>query len=283
VAHIYTSQAGNWNDPATWSGGVVPLVNVDQVTTDHAVTVTADAGIGVDDTANRQLRNNAPFTVSAGVTFTIRGRVYGGDFFYVEAGASLVFDTSTDANWEHSNSGHAALIVQGTAENPCTIEAIGAGAVTFDSGSQVWQGAGVGRMEVTHATFRRCGSASNPMWLGYDHLDTDPAYPFFFRDVTIDQCYAIECIDGGSNNQNPGHTGHLEFTRVKLVSPQTPDPLPFSNWAHLAVLGFKDMTIKVDCCDFPSDSRVYLQKPNDVAVTGCVFRGGILRRWVGDN
>ncbi len=60
MAIITTAQNGNWSDPATWAGGVVPAAT-DSAVIAHAVTLTAPAGI-------------VGITVNAGQTLDLNGQ-----------------------------------------------------------------------------------------------------------------------------------------------------------------------------------------------------------------
>jgi hypothetical protein len=51
VSTIASAAAGNWNETATWTGGVVPGAG-DTATINHTVTLTANASVGGIDAAS---------------------------------------------------------------------------------------------------------------------------------------------------------------------------------------------------------------------------------------
>jgi len=67
--------AGDWNDPATWQGGVVPGINDDVIFNANArITVTADASCA-SITWTGTIGATRIFRINAGVTFTVTGNI----------------------------------------------------------------------------------------------------------------------------------------------------------------------------------------------------------------
>jgi hypothetical protein len=74
-----TVQAGNWNDTATWTAGVIPGAGAASII-DHAVAVTADQTVGHSPAAGTAtpailIRDGGSVTIAEGKILTVRGDI----------------------------------------------------------------------------------------------------------------------------------------------------------------------------------------------------------------
>ncbi|MBL0355414.1 MAG: hypothetical protein IPP72_00320 [Chitinophagaceae bacterium] len=76
AAPIVSGNSGNWNNPATWVGAVVPVAG-DQVTiaNGHSVTITSNAACAAITIGNGLLDQNTVISISAGITLTVTGNI----------------------------------------------------------------------------------------------------------------------------------------------------------------------------------------------------------------
>lgn len=105
MALITSLQNGDWNDTATWVGGVVPVVDVDTVSIGHVVTLQQDEGIGTSPafggvsavvfTAGGQLRFNG-YRLTAKGDITTSGQ--NERQLVMSPGSHLYFDNSGAPN-----------------------------------------------------------------------------------------------------------------------------------------------------------------------------------------
>lgn len=63
----YAAGSGNWNNAASWIGGVIPDVNTDVIADDVSISVTANASV-----RTLMVTNGAQVQVASGVRFTVR-------------------------------------------------------------------------------------------------------------------------------------------------------------------------------------------------------------------
>jgi hypothetical protein len=137
IAHT-TAQAGPWEDPATWTAGVVPGA-ADTITMTHHVTAYANQLFGHspdegDGTKALFIGSGGQLTIADGVTVRVRGDVQigaNGAKINIGANSLLLFDNSlcSDPTTEEyqliigaSGVTTAELISTGTQGNPARIE-----------------------------------------------------------------------------------------------------------------------------------------------------------------
>jgi hypothetical protein len=186
MAAITNAAFGNWSNPATWVGGVVPGPGDTVTITDHTVIVDVDVTIGAGNgvwvsggnpAAIMTTGSFAQLAIAAGKTLTCRG-----DFVFnttqnsdtfgltMASGSTFQFDSSTTSpnttaySFRPANNGvyGCKIIANGTQANPCAITSVAGGANgIFTSG-----GFGdFGTLIATWTFFSNLGSASDPMWV----------------------------------------------------------------------------------------------------------------------
>lgn len=70
---IVSAQAGSWNNPTTWVGGVVPIIG-NTVTVTHAIAVTANAEVGNGAAVKAIVASGlGNITINAGIKLTVNG------------------------------------------------------------------------------------------------------------------------------------------------------------------------------------------------------------------
>ena len=279
MAAFTSTQAGPWNDSATWGGGGVPG-DGDTATIDHAVSVTAnqtvgDGTTGGGDSFSSVIVEDGPLTIEEDIVFTIKGDLRATHDITLEAGSALKFDTNAIAKISHAHgSRNAALYCNGTLAKPCLIEPVGL--ANWYHHTPEGQGAGSSRIVAYHTTFRKFGDDAEPDGIHFfvDTTDGD-LYPWIAHDCTFDQGMGIAPCRG-SNNEHDTRTGRLEFLRCKWTNSVAPDPWPNANWGYVNTQSFPGMTCSFKHCDF--DGIIAYMHPDDWITEDCVFRDSFFRR-----
>lgn len=128
MASRSTSQAGNWNDTATWGGLSVPGSG-DDATVGHAVAVTANQTVGTSGIAGTVAitLTTGTLTINAGVVLTVLGDIshQRGASVFVEAGGGVVSlpPSGVGYRWIMSatGSGTPRIEFRGTSGSRCTL------------------------------------------------------------------------------------------------------------------------------------------------------------------
>ena len=227
MAQIMNATVGNWSNPATWVGGVVPGPGDTVVILAHTVTIDVDVTIGAGNgvwvpggnpAAIMTVGGYAQLVVAAGKTLTCRG-----DFVFhtwqnadtfgltLIAGATFQFDSSTTSppttsySFRPGNNGvyGCKLICNGTQGNPCTVTSVAGGA---NGGFQSGGFGDFGTLTASWTTFRNLGSSSVPMWVtsfngsivtvNVSHCTFDGCGPLnvVTTNPTVGQCDFTDCI-----------------------------------------------------------------------------------------
>jgi hypothetical protein len=76
AAPIISVSSGDWNNPTTWQGGIIPgAADVVTIANGHTVTVTANATCAAIVIGHFPLDQNSIVTLSAGVTLSVSGNI----------------------------------------------------------------------------------------------------------------------------------------------------------------------------------------------------------------
>lgn len=140
MANITSAQAGNWNQTATWTGGVVPG-NGDTAVVNHAISVTANQIIGTSPIPRATvLTITATLTVATDIDFTVRGEILinGNINLVLSDGARLLMDAASTGEIYRvqigaANNQNAKVVANGTSGNRCEVSNIN-GEAEFVSG-----------------------------------------------------------------------------------------------------------------------------------------------------
>lgn len=248
---ITTAQAGNWSNPATWTGGVVPG-DGNTVTLNHSVTVDVPVIVGTSPatagtaaiawgTANVVLTINANLTLRGDIIpkddFTLHDLVVQG------AGTTVTFDATQAA--APSTTNYCCRLwndnvgwrwkANGTLSQPCVIQsAAGAGNGRFDPNGHVGY-----RINCAYTHFIRIGDATN---LGFSvYLGGGSGPEFTLANCVIDTCGTFQAKNGTTtsilsitncvfkNGLNTGGNGDLQTGLLETAtSPGTIDNTYFA-------------------------------------------------------
>lgn len=173
-----STQAGNWSAAATWTscGGGVPG-NGDTATIAHAVTVDVDTTVGTSpsDSTTFVFTINAPLTVAAAKTLTVRGGIILDNNLIFSAGSGLTMDPtqaadrtlaeyliapSADVKWDSKLVGTACTAVARCTVNTLRTNGDEARARASMNGHYY----GGNQLNLKYTDFIDLGSASNPAW-----------------------------------------------------------------------------------------------------------------------
>lgn len=203
MAAITSAADGDWNNSATWTGGVVPG-NGDTVQLNHNVTVTADVTVGSSPAtggtpAIEQMTNNRLLLIKAGVTLYTRGDIFlmsgAASATYrldVEAGGGIEIDSSQSASPSTTkykirpNKGAGSrgrIRFQGTPTARCFLRSNAGGAngwIDRNAFNDVLE-----QFDATYTDFTRIGDATNPFW---DFLLATVAKVFKATNCVFDAC-----------------------------------------------------------------------------------------------
>ena len=76
AAPIVSGNSGNWNNPSTWVGGVIPTAgDIVTIANGHTVTVTANATCAAVIVGNGSLNQSSILTVNAGISLAVSGNI----------------------------------------------------------------------------------------------------------------------------------------------------------------------------------------------------------------
>src|SRR5436190_1423175 len=120
-----TASGGNWSNPATWAGGVVPGINDD-------VIIVAGAAVTINDNTDlcKTVTNNGIFTFTGGYNMDVYGDWINNGTFNANTG-SVTFKGSTNASISGSfSTAFNNIIVDKGSDVTSIIEANGAGAIS---------------------------------------------------------------------------------------------------------------------------------------------------------
>lgn len=221
MAAITSAQAGDWNNTATWTGGVIP-VSGDTVTISHAVTVpfayTAVCGTSpTSDAGTVALTINAAMTING--TLQWQGPVRQGNATVtVGAGGTITYDASGAADpaaalyaWQiaqNNSQANAKLVLNGTSGSHCTVDSVS----NHRSGGFGATGTGWtdgGRLEATFTDFSYQGAATST---GNLLVGRPSSGSVIFDDCTIDNCGQIQIAALGA-------AATLRIQRTRLTNP----------------------------------------------------------------
>jgi len=93
AAPIVSANSGDWSNPATWLGGVVPAAS-DNVTiaNGHSVIISANTSCAAVVIGDGTLNQNTTLTINAGITITVTGNIT------ISAPLSGITDNTLDVN-----------------------------------------------------------------------------------------------------------------------------------------------------------------------------------------
>lgn len=280
MALITTLQNGDWNDTATWTGGVVPVVDVDTVSIGHVVDLTQDEAIGTSPASGTDA---VTFTAGGVLNFngyklTVKGDVStsGADatqlvmtdnshLYFENAGAPTPATDFYVLNLAAQASGTTpALLVRGTqgaraviSSNPANIAArITGGATPY-----------AGLVDAEFLTINHMGDASNDAWVTAPASGGSDALASLFR------LNYVEFIDSGALNINvSGNHAKVELDHVTFKNTQDPSfSLKwFSYVEQQGVTSYRRITNNV------FDKQVQLFAPQDVVIEGNQFHDSLV-------
>jgi hypothetical protein len=203
ATRIWSAQAGNTSDTATWVGGVVPA-NGNPVTINHALTADANLTIGDSPAENgttRALlfgRPVASLLLNDDIVLTVRGdlQMNGNttkrDQITMSPGSVIEIDASqaTDPTNQHyrwitgtANFAAAKIKVNGTKAKPCTIRSNASGGNFYYTTLGF---VGVSAFEGDFLLQQRVGTASQFAYLFY--LGNVTTVEMRLRDCVFDSC-----------------------------------------------------------------------------------------------
>lgn len=174
MAAITSAKTGNWNDTATWVGGVIPVIE-DTVTIADGHTVTVPSGytavcglsgtITATDYAIRTTGDNGTgvLVVASGGTLEVYSHLRQGNVTWTINGTILAAHTTTRLNWQIGTRGTAPwarLVVEGTGKGARARVGKTAGGVGFAQLGGPTGFAGRGQMTTRWAKFEHVGAAT---------------------------------------------------------------------------------------------------------------------------
>ena len=93
AAPIDSNGSGNWNNPATWVGGVVPTAgDIVTIADGHTVTVTANAACSSVNIGKGPFTQNSTLTINTGILLTVSGDIT------IHRPTSGIVDNTLDVN-----------------------------------------------------------------------------------------------------------------------------------------------------------------------------------------
>jgi len=268
VAAITTTQAGNWNLTATWTGGVVPG-NGDTVTLNHAVTVSDARTVGVSPAAGagtNAIRSNAVLTIASGGVLTVRGDIGLNNVgLTIQAGGILEWDASQAGTPSTARyrlfdinaaaSPNAIVTITGTTGSHAVVRsnAGGANGRFTDNGTDE-----SGMVDATFCDFLRIGDSANAAFtflLGSGRT-------FSLVDCTLDACGPV----GNQLGAAAAGDAILRFVRVRMTNSVGSLTFAIPSAARTGA-GVRD----VKFCDLDKNSAFY--ELGGYTVEDTIFRG----------
>ena len=194
-----STQAGDWNDSATWGGGGTPG-DGDTASIGHSVAVTADATVGTspNDTTTYVIvvTSGGVLTINSGVTLTVEGNiqlngVVGGVLtknLQINGSGKLLFDgspVSSSRVYQLRCEYRTSLQLAGTDDsNRATIES--------DAGGGYWQlnlqSASAHLESLSWGRLKRCGDASNNGMTNYSSVFVNAGNSMSITDTIFEDC-----------------------------------------------------------------------------------------------
>jgi len=300
AAVLTTQQDGEWQQAATWAGGVIPGTN-DQARIAHYITILISADVGQSPGALDNLPGPYPardpaleileggsLILQTNAALVCRGDLQCRDLLSMEPGATITF------NAEHSTTNNsfywlmlldnteALLRMRGTADNRCTVTSIPINRAGIAATKRYLKlsddkrliavpgSSGGGAIDAEYAHLLGLGSDTFYAW----HLSpTSHTRPVRMIDGLIEQCGRI-----GSIAYTDKGSGTADFVRTRWIDSVRPlsTVVGSSYWGLFETGADSGSTCRVVECDF--DMRVWLRHPNGYTVEDCVFRYGLLSR-----
>jgi hypothetical protein len=266
VAAITSAANGDWNDGATWVGGVKPAADTDTAVIAHDVVVTTTESVG-----NSPVAGTAVVTINAGKTLTINpggSLTVKGDISIAAAsvmqvgtasgGGTLTFDgTSGTVKYMARGAGAAAVFrSRGTTASRSSILSLGAG--TANGSITHNEVAFPFIIDCEQTDFSKIGDGTVP---GLRYRSSVSGDILQLTDCTLDSCGAI------ASALAQHATSIYSLVRVKCTNTVPSSPLSIGNTPNTLTSGTRQI---INCYfDKAVASLTILQ---GFTITDCVFQ-----------